>query len=83
MSHATLQSLIKQMETHHSPSVRNVIAGLERLIAERDAYQFKYEKAIERIECLECQLANREKECPAYIEKLYEGKFVGDENVTD
>lgn len=71
----TLKTLIKQLDKQHDPVTRNVIAEIEKLIAERDAYAFKYDQALQRIECLECQLAKQEHECPVYIREKAHGKF--------
>lgn len=71
----TLKALTQQLITHHDPMVRTVVAALETLIAERDAWQFKYEQAVDRIGCLECQIAKAEYECPLYLSKLSQGEF--------
>lgn len=70
-----LKTLLKRLHNTHDPDSRAVVREVEHLMREAEAWRFKYDRAMARIECLECQLAEAEHECPVYIREKAQGKI--------
>jgi len=70
-----LKGLLDRLHKMHDVNSRAVVHEIQTLLRETDAWKFKYDNAMARIECLECQLAEREGECPVYIREKAQGKI--------
>lgn len=68
-----LKVLLKRLHNTHDPDARACVREIEALMREAEAWKFKYDNAKARIECLECQLAKAEHECPVYIREKVKG----------
>lgn len=70
-----LKALLSRLDKLHDPTSRAVVREIEHLMREADAWKFKYDNAMARIECLECQVNKAEHECPVYAREKAQGKI--------